>query len=55
VTLQTVSPRPTAVIARTTTWEEFPSIWGPLLDEVYEFVRKRTDLATGKSEERWQT
>lgn len=50
----TVDPRPTAVIAQTTTWQEFPSLWGQLLDEVYGFVRGRSDLATGDGAERWQ-
>ena len=54
VTFVTVDPRPTAVIARTTTWQEFPSLWGQLLAEVYEFVRRREDLATGAGSERWQ-
>jgi effector-binding domain-containing protein len=53
VTFVTVDPRPTAVIAQTTTWEEFPRVWGPLLDEVYRFVRRRDELATG-GDERWQ-
>jgi len=53
-TIVTVDPRPTAVIARTTTWEEFPTLWGRLLDEVYGFVRGRADLATGEGSERWQ-
>ena len=43
-----------AVIAQTTTWEEFPRLWGRLLGEVYEFVRARTELATGEGNERWQ-
>jgi effector-binding domain-containing protein len=30
---------PTAVVARQTTWEEFPALWGRLLDEVYTFLR----------------
>jgi effector-binding domain-containing protein len=50
----TVDPRPTAVVAQTTTWSEFPSLWGPLLGEVYGFVRGRLDLATGSGGERWQ-
>ena len=50
----TVQPRPTAVVAQTTTWDEFPKLWGRLLDEVYGFVRPRTDLATGPEGERWQ-
>jgi effector-binding domain-containing protein len=29
----------TAVVARTTTWDEFASLWVELLDEVYRFVR----------------
>jgi effector-binding domain-containing protein len=44
-----VDPRPTAVVAQTTTWADFPSLWGELLGEVYGFVRSRTDLATGDS------
>lgn len=54
VTVVTVQPRPTAVIARTTTWDEFPSLWGRLLDEVYRFVRGHEELATGDGTERWQ-
>ncbi len=50
----TVDPRPTAVVAQTTTWEEYPRLWGQLLDEVYRFVRTRTDLATGQGTELWQ-
>jgi effector-binding domain-containing protein len=54
VTFVTVDARPTAVVARTTTWKEFPNVWGPLLDHVYRFVRRRTDLATGDGAELWQ-
>jgi effector-binding domain-containing protein len=54
VTFLTVDARPTAVVARTTTWKEFPNVWGPLLDDVYRFVRRRTDLATGDGAELWQ-
>jgi effector-binding domain-containing protein len=50
----TVDPRPTAVVAQTTTWAEFPSLWRELLDEVYGFVRARPELATGEEGERWQ-
>jgi effector-binding domain-containing protein len=49
-----VDPRPTAVVAQTTTWEEYPRLWGQLLDEVYRFVRSRPELATGEGAERWQ-
>ena len=38
VTVKTAAARPTAVVAATTTWAEFPSLWGKLLDEVYAFV-----------------
>ena len=49
-----VAPRPTAVVAQTTTWEEFPNVWGALLGEVYKFVRPRPELATGDGDELWQ-
>jgi effector-binding domain-containing protein len=50
----TVEARPTAVVAQMTTWSEFPKLWGPLLDQVYEFVRPRPELATGQGRELWQ-
>jgi len=46
VSVVTVPPRATAVVAQTTTWELFPQLWKPLLDEVYGFVRSRPDLAS---------
>ena len=49
-----MDPRPTAVIAQTTTWQEFPTVWRTLLDEVYRFVRTHSHLATGEGGERWQ-
>ncbi len=30
-----VAARPTAVVAATTTWQEFPALWSVLLDEVW--------------------
>ena len=39
VTLRTTEASPTAVVAQTTTWAEFPRLWPLLLDEVYAFVR----------------
>jgi effector-binding domain-containing protein len=30
---------PTAVVRRTTTWSEYPSLWRTLLDEVWAFLR----------------
>jgi effector-binding domain-containing protein len=50
----TVEARPTAVVAQTTTWTEFPKLWGSLLGQVYEFVRPRPELATGDGDELWQ-
>jgi effector-binding domain-containing protein len=54
VRLVTVVARPTAVVAQTTTWNEFPRPWGVLLGQVYEFVRPRPELATGDGDELWQ-
>ena len=54
VRFTTVEARPTAVIAQTTTWSEFPKLWGRLLSQVYLFVRRRPELATGDGDERWQ-
>jgi hypothetical protein len=31
--------RPTAVVAATTTWQDFPSLWGQLLGEVWDCLR----------------
>ena len=50
----TVEARPTAVVAQTCTWTEFPNLWGSLLGQVYEFVRPRPELATGDGDELWQ-
>jgi effector-binding domain-containing protein len=50
----TIDARATAVVAETTTWAEFPRLWGQLLGEVYGFVRDRPELATGTGNERWQ-
>jgi effector-binding domain-containing protein len=35
VTLTDVAARPTAVVAATTTWQAFPTLWRELLDEVW--------------------
>jgi effector-binding domain-containing protein len=40
VRLTTVDPMPTAVVAATTTWTEFPSLWGPMLDKAWAFLRR---------------
>ncbi len=39
VIAQDVMARPTAVVAATTTWQEFPSLWRTLLDEVWTCLR----------------
>ena len=49
-----VEARLTAVVAMTTSWKEFPKLWGSLLGQVYEFVRPRSELATGDGDELWQ-
>ena len=35
VTVTHVTERPTAVVAATTNWRDFPSQWKPMLDQVY--------------------
>ena len=47
VVATTVEPRLTAVVAEITTWEQFPTVWPRLLDEVYAFVRPRPELSPG--------
>ena len=39
VSLLEVGPSPTAVVRAATTWPEFPSAWGPMLDAVWAFLR----------------
>jgi effector-binding domain-containing protein len=36
VRLRNAGPRPTAVVAATTTWQDFPMLWGQLLGEVWD-------------------
>ena len=45
VELTTAAERPTAVVAATTTWERFPTLWKELLDQVWAFLRD-SDLRT---------
>lgn len=54
VRFATVAAQPTAVVGQTTTWNDFPKLWGSLLDQVHEFVRPRPELATGRGDELWQ-
>jgi effector-binding domain-containing protein len=39
VSLVEAESRPTAVVAATTTWAEFPAVWGQLLGEVWGCLR----------------
>ncbi len=39
VIAKTVEPSPTAVVAAAATWAEFPKLWGPMLDQVWSFLR----------------
>jgi effector-binding domain-containing protein len=39
VSAKTVEPAPTAVVAAATTRAEFPAVWGPMLDQVWSFLR----------------
>ena len=36
MSLVDAEPRPTAVVAAATTWQEFPALWGQLLGEVWD-------------------
>jgi hypothetical protein len=45
---------PTVVVAGATTWEEFPSRWGPMLDQVYAAVRPAAPGRPIVGEGRWQ-
>lgn len=47
IRLRTTAATPTAVVARATTWDEFPRLWRVLLDEVYAFVRGGGTTQTG--------
>jgi effector-binding domain-containing protein len=39
VTATTAMASPTAVVRQATTWQEFPTVWRSLLDEVYAFLK----------------
>ena len=49
VAVLVVPERPTAVIAETTTWAEWPQLWPALLDEVWREVRARPELTPGRN------
>jgi effector-binding domain-containing protein len=44
VTIVRSTECPTAVVRANTTWREFPTLWGPLLDEVWAFLRATPGL-----------
>jgi effector-binding domain-containing protein len=48
VRIVTTPGTPTAVVAETTTWTDFPQVWPALLDEVWTFLRA-SDLTTGRN------
>jgi hypothetical protein len=54
VRLATVDARPTAVVAQTTTWQEFPGVWLQLPDEVYAVVRSRHLAGADDGAPKWQ-
>jgi effector-binding domain-containing protein len=39
VSVKTVDPTPTAVVAAAVTWAEFATMWKPMLDQVWSFLR----------------
>jgi effector-binding domain-containing protein len=46
---QVVQSRPTAVVAAATSWDAFPSLWKPLLDEVWAAVRSSDGALPGRN------
>lgn len=54
VSLIETTARPTIVVARQTTWGEFPSVWGSMLDEVYTVVRRASVDQARPGVDRWQ-
>ena len=44
-----VAAQPTAVIAAETTWDEFPSLWRRLLDEIWSAVRSNDAVDPGRN------
>jgi effector-binding domain-containing protein len=39
VLVKTIEPTPIAAVIAATTWSEFPAAWGPMLDQVWAFLR----------------
>jgi effector-binding domain-containing protein len=49
VSEQAVDERPTAVIAASTTWDAFPTLWRRLLDEIWAVARSNDVIAPGRN------
>ena len=54
VSLIEAAARPTVVVARETTWREFPSVWPSMLDEVYAVVKAADGDGAQPGGDRWQ-
>jgi effector-binding domain-containing protein len=54
VRLTTVEAEPTVVVAETTTWDAFPTLWGSLLAEVYAVLPATPANATDALQQRWR-
>lgn len=54
VRLVEIAARPTVVVARETTWAAFPTLWRPMLDEVYAVVRAAAAQRPEGEAPRWQ-
>jgi effector-binding domain-containing protein len=46
VTIERTTACPTAVVRANTTWREFPTLWRPMLDEVWAFLRSTPGMRT---------
>jgi len=46
VTIERAADCPTAVVKANTTWREFPTLWRPMLDDVWAFLRAAPGLRT---------
>ena len=47
MTVTTAAGRPTAVVAATTSWQDFPAQWKPMLDQVYACLRRHNSPRQG--------
>jgi effector-binding domain-containing protein len=47
VTVAVVEARPTAVVAAAVTWDSWPDVWRPMLDEVYACMRRNGNVRQG--------